>query len=406
MGLRHRLRVLVLSRNYPNSVFPDLGLWVQRQVSALAGAADMTVVAPVPYCPPLPGPRSFTRFRQIERHRTEHPRTPVYHPRFLVGPGYSTHALEAGAYYAGIARLISRLHRTCAFDVVHAHFGYPDGVVALRLGTELGLPVVVTEHSLWRPWMERHPRVRRQATAAARGFAAHVGVSSAVLRSIEPFTGPSDRQHIIPIGVDGGMFPPGPGAGGRRPEQLLFVGRLNHVKGIDVLLHAFARLVARRPAATLVIVGGGLYRRTERRGIEQLAAGLSVTDRLVFTGPLPAVEVARLMRESAVLVSSSRRESCGAVLLESLASGLPVVATRCGGPEDIVTEEVGVLVPTEDPAALCDGIDRVLTDRNQYDPRSLRSYALSRFGWDRLSDQYLDLYRRCVGEPAHLVTAS
>jgi glycosyltransferase involved in cell wall biosynthesis len=387
--------VLVLSRNYPNPVFEHVGPWVQRQVHALSGPVASTVVAPVPYCPPLPRTIAVARFRQIERQRQEGP-VAVHHPRFLIGPGYSTHSLEAWTYHAGVRRLVSRLHRKNPFDLIHAHFCYPDGVVAAWLGRAHGIPVVVTEHSFWRPWLTRYPLVRRQVRAAARRFAAHVCVSSAVLHSVQSFTGSSARQHVIPIGVDGRVFPEGPPANERRDDQLLFVGRLNPVKGPDILLRGFARLVARRPAATLVIVGGGFYRSTERPALDRLVVELGLEGRVAFVDALPPPEVSRLMRESALLVSASRRESCGAVLIEALASGLPVVATRSGGPEDFVTDDVGLLVPGEDPAALADGMERLLLERHRFDPAALRSHALSRFAWEHLAERYLEVYTTCV----------
>ena len=81
------------------------------------------------------------------------------------------------------------------------------------------------------------------------------------------------------------------------------------------------------------------------------------------------------------------------MLLEALASGTPVVATRSGGPEAIVTDDVGVLTPLEDPVALAAGIEQVLDRHSKYDPVQLREYALSKFSWHRLAEAYLTLYR-------------
>jgi glycosyltransferase involved in cell wall biosynthesis len=104
------------------------------------------------------------------------------------------------------------------------------------------------------------------------------------------------------------------------------------------------------------------------------------------------------MRDADALVLPSRRESCGAVLLEALACGTPVVATRCGGPEDIVTDAVGELAPPENPAALAEAMARVLARRGEFDAARLRGYALSRYSWDRLAEQYFALYRAaCSG---------
>src|SRR5262249_14571857 len=139
MSAPSRLRVLLLSRNYPNSVFPRLGLWVQWLPRHPGGDCDVTVIAPVPWWPPLPGPEEYSRFRKVEPSRRDGS-VEVLHPRFLAGPGYLFHSTEAVRYDLAIRRLTARIHRERRFDLVHAQFGYPDGVVAARLSRRLGIP--------------------------------------------------------------------------------------------------------------------------------------------------------------------------------------------------------------------------------------------------------------------------
>jgi glycosyltransferase involved in cell wall biosynthesis len=393
--MSERPNVLVLSRNYPNSILTHQGPWVQRQTSALArlGCA-MTVLAPSPYWPPIPGPTEIVRMRQIERFRREDG-FDVHHPRFLVGPGQSTAFLEAAATYASIARRVARLHRRRPFDVIHAHFSYPDGVVAVMLGRRLRIPVVVTEHVLWKPWMSSYPLVRRQAVWGLERAAAFVPVSHAVRRSMNEYIeGLPTPTHVIPVGVDGHVFQLKPSRVSPKGERLLFVGWINYIKGMDVLIDSLSAMVRRGRRVGLTIVGGALFRHKQRQQDELLrkveAAGLAA--HVSFAGPQDAAGVARYMRESDVLVLPSRRESCGSVLLEALASGTPVVATRCGGPEELVTDDVGVLVPVDDPAALASGIERVLDGLDSYEPEALREYALSNFSWERLAERYLRVY--------------
>jgi glycosyltransferase involved in cell wall biosynthesis len=107
-------------------------------------------------------------------------------------------------------------------------------------------------------------------------------------------------------------------------------------------------------------------------------------------------DVAQLMRNSAVVVLPSRAETFGAVLIEALACGTPVVATRCGGPEEIITEELGILVPSEDPEALSHAIQHVLENRECYDPRRLRQHALTHYSWDMIARRTVDLYQQAV----------
>lgn len=393
------LRVLVLSRSFPNSVLPNLGLWVERLVRRTTHACEAHVIAPVPYCPPLPGFSEYTRFRRIEAMRAGDGIT-VHHPRFLIGPGRSLYSLEGLLYYLGVRRLVDRLRSRFPFDLIHAHFSYPDGVVGAWLGRRYGVPVVITEHAPWRPWMDQHPLVRRMAVRAAGRAAFHIAVSRHVRATIAHFTGTTERIRVIPIGVDADVFCPSPNGGEVKPDQILYVGFINFNKGIDVLLGSIRKLTGLRPDARLVLVGGSFYRdtRLQEERLRRLAEELGVGDRVAFLGPKPAAEVVRHMRESAVLVLPSRAESFGAVLVEALACGTPVVATRCGGPEDIVTEDVGVLVPVGDEEALAAALAETLRSRGRYEAARLRAHALSRFSWDLVAEKTVGLYRDALRE--------
>jgi glycosyltransferase involved in cell wall biosynthesis len=388
----------VLSRNYPNDILPLLGLWAQRMVRYAADTCPTTVVSPVPYCPPLPFlPENYARFRRIRRRRRDGP-ADVFHPRFLVPFGSRFQGLEGFAYYAAVAPLVRRIRRTFPFDLIHAHFTFPDGWVAAKLGRRYGVPVIITEQAMWGPWMDGDSIMRRQALWAARQCAFHVAISAALRESIARHTGDSTRLRIIPDGVDGSVFTlPGPD-GRHASDQILFVGVVRHVKGVDVLLRALKVLADRGSAARLVLIGESFYQgyRVDYERMRQLARDLGIADRVEFAGGKPDAEVVRCMQESAVLVLPSRRESLGMVLVEAMACGTPVVATRCGGTEDIVTPEVGALVPSEDPEALAAGIEQVLARRAQYDPARLRRYALEKFGLDVVQRQVAALYAEAL----------
>lgn len=143
-------RILVLSRNYPNNLLPGLGLWVKRLVHHCTGSCELKVISPVPYFPPVKGFEKYSRFCSIVRHSVEDD-VEVFYPRFIVGLGKSIYPTEALSYYLGIRHTADRLHRESAFDLIHAHFTFPDGVVAAWLGRRYGVPVIITEHVPWRP---------------------------------------------------------------------------------------------------------------------------------------------------------------------------------------------------------------------------------------------------------------
>ena len=139
----------------------------------------------------------------------------------------------------------------------------------------------------------------------------------------------------------------------------------------------------------------GRYRQEELR-LRNLTGDLNLQDRISFAGKQPFTELVRQMQRSAALILPSRAESLGMVLVEALACGTPVVATRCGGPEDIVNEQVGILVPPEDPEALANGIEHVLDHRMDYDPVKLRAHALENFGLESVGARLAHVYQEVM----------
>lgn len=400
-----RLRVLVLSRSYPSDVLSTLGLWVERPTVLLSERCDIRVVSAVPWCPPLPdvGPlRQYVRFRAIPQRELRQG-IEVMRPRFLAGTGRSLYSFEARAIYLGTCRTVDRMREHFPFDLIHAHMIYPDGAVARRLSRRYGVPFVVTEHAPWREQWFGRAAVRREALSAARAASALIAVSSFVRDTIVSHTGEAERVRVIPIGVDPKAFPLASPAS-RRPDQILFVGWINYMKGVDVLLRAMELLERRGQPGRLLVAGGTFYRHTriQEERLRALAASLELGGRVRFLGRRPHTEIARLMAESAVVVLPSRAESFGAVLVEALASGTPVVATRCGGPEDIVTEDVGMLIATEDAHALADALAAVLQKLDRYEPEALREHAVRHFAWSGVVQQVHGVYLQATGRTAEV----
>ncbi len=391
------LKVLVLSRNYPNEITPILGLWVEQLVRKSSKDCEIKVISPIPYCPPLPDFIPYSRYRRIPLKQIVNG-IEVFYPRFLVGMGYSLHRFEADMYFFGIQKLVQKIQQQFPFDLIHAHCIYPDGVVATKLGDRYKVPVVITEHAFWHPWLNDYQTVRRQAVMAASKCNAHILASRSLQDSVAHFTGESKRTHAIPIGVDVSLFTLPSSESLRQTNQILYVGQIKNSKGVGYLLKAMHRLLDIHPDAELVIVGGSLwgYQAPEEMHLRSLAQSLGIQHKVRFFGPKTPAEVAALMQTSALLVLPSLRETFGAVLVEALACGTPVVATRCGGPEDIVNESVGLLVPQEDAKALAEAIAHVLQHRHQYHPDRLRSYAVQQYSWERVTEQTVNLYQKVL----------
>ncbi|MGH9685852.1 MAG: glycosyltransferase [Candidatus Acidiferrales bacterium] len=393
-----RLKVLVLSKNYPNPVLEVMGLWAEAMVRSSQKFCEPKVISPVQYCPPVPGlPEYYTRLRTIPRKRWLNG-IEVFHPRFITGPGYSLYSIESAAYYMAVRSLVQRLRQEFPFDLIHAHFTYPDGVVAVRLAKRFRVPVIITEQNPWGPWMDQNAIVRRQSVWAARECTFQTALSTAARDSIARLAGESEKLRVIPNVVDESVFTLPSNERRSNPNQIVFVGAIRPVKGVDVLLRSLRLLADSGRDVRLVIIGESFFKayQNEYTRLQQMAKDLGLNDRVQFVGKRQPPELARIIPESALLVLPSRAESFGTVLVEALACGTPVVATRCGGPEDIVADGMGVLVPPEDPRALARGIAEVLDHRTAYDPHRLRAYAVEKFGLDSVGQRLARLYQEAL----------
>ena len=272
------------------------------------------------------------------------------------------------------------------FDAVHANY-WLSGLAGHLIKHELDIPLLSTFHTLDRVKAEAMPEEidsdlsERRATAEAMVIAC----SDAVLASctveaeqiVELYGADPARIAIVPPGVDHAYFAPGNRHQARRAlaidhggPLLLFVGRIQPLKGAHLAVGALAELVASQVDARLVVVGGpsGLSGEATLSSLHAAVDELGLADRVIFRPPQPHELLSSYYRAADVTVCPSRSESFGLVALESAACGTPVVASAVGGLTTLVDEgETGFLIESADPAAYAAAIDRVVSspDREQ-----------------------------------------
>jgi glycosyltransferase involved in cell wall biosynthesis len=397
MTTGRRYRILMFAREFPNPAKPRSGLWALGQALALRAHADLRVIAPVPRVPPVPVWGLWKALRSVPGERSENGLA-VYHPRQLVGLGQTLFEIEGETYLGAVRELVRRLRADWPPDALHAHFVYPDGYAAARLSEEIGVPFFVTEHAFWSPGMDAHPRVREKAIWTSRRAARVVAVSEALRRSIVERAGNPENVTVIPNGVDVSVFfrEGAPEATG--PVSLLYVGWLTYHKGLDVLVRAMPAILGGLPDARLTVVGESLFRsqRRQERRIRALAERLGVAARIRFAGGKSPSEVARAMNAAALVVVPSRRESFGTVVVEAMACGRPVVATESGGPDELITPDVGLLVPPGDSEALAGAVIEVARNLDRYDAQRIRSRAVDSYSWPVVAERIASLYRQSL----------
>ncbi|MFO0972323.1 MAG: glycosyltransferase [Phycisphaerae bacterium] len=175
--------------------------------------------------------------------------------------------------------------------------------------------------------------------------------------------------------------------------RFLCVASLLEIKGHDTLLHAFARVANELPRATLTLAGDGPL----RGPLEALAAELRIAGRVRFLGKLSGAAAVRpAMLDADVFVLASRTEASGVVLIEAQSCGLPIVATRCGGPEAIVSPAAGRLVPVDDDAALAAAMCAVARDAGRFDQAAIRDACLAEHAPAAVGRRHVELYERAL----------
>jgi glycosyltransferase involved in cell wall biosynthesis len=353
------MRVLFVTTNWPTEESPVDGVFVQEHARAAAEIADVRVL----HLHRAPG--------GLERIG-DHPAAWRLGYRGLPRP------FSYGMFLIGPLRM-----RGWQPDVVHAH-----SFLATLAALPLRRPVVYSEH--WTVFLPESPHVLSNAMRRAAVFALkHADLVlpvSADLRDELAHLAPSARMRVVPNVVDERLFHPGDGTA--PSGRLLTAGLLDDGhKGVDIVLEALAQAPG---APDLDIAGDG----AKRAEYEELASRLGLDGVVTFHGLLGKPELAGLMQSARLFVLGSRYENNPCVVLEALASGLPVVATRVGGVPELLDETNGVLVEPGEPELFAAGIAEAL--ERQFDRTEIARRARDRFGRDAVAARLRNAYEEAL----------
>lgn len=365
------MRVLAVTKIFPNSLEPLSSPFNRQQFRELAKLCDLRVLATIPW---FPGASVFRKWSAAGR-LTAVPRAEsidgleVTHPRFLFVPKVG-HGISGPLYAASLLKDVLPLRGSV--DVVLGSFAYPDGYAAIVLGNLLGVPSVVKLHGSDINVIAHLPGPERRLRAQLPNAERVVAVSRALAEKVEALGVPRDRIVVVPNGVDTALFRPRDRQAARRELGLdasrrvvLYVGRLEVAKGVRDLLEAFQLLMTSRPDVDLVLLGDGSLR-------EACRAAESASDgRVRCLGGRPLHEVPSWLAACDVTTLPSWNEGMPNVVLEALASGRRVVGTNVGGIPDLLGSPLlGTTVPARDPRALAAALGAAVD--LPYDPEQVR----------------------------------
>lgn len=384
------LELLTYSSLYPNSLQPRHGIFVAQRLTQLIVDCGVSarVMAPVPWFPsraPVFG--QYAVYAGVPREE-QHGGLQVFHPRFAVLPKLSWH-LSPWLLYQATRAQAARLYRERPFDVIDAHFFYPDGVAAVMLGRELGVPVTITARGSDITDMPNYRFPRQWILWAACHVDEMITVCAALRDRLVELGADGAKITVLRNGVDLRRFSPCDRVAARTALKvqgpvLLSVGNLIELKGHHLIIDALRAL----PGHTLMIIGSG----PERQALERRALDQGVAERTRFIGLVPQAELRHYYAAADALVLASSREGWANVLLESMACGTPVVATRVWGtPEVVAAPAAGVLMDERSAAAIAAGVTRLFA--NPPERAATRRYAEG-FSWRDTSVGQIEVFSR------------
>jgi alpha-maltose-1-phosphate synthase len=378
-----KLRVALLTREYPPEVYGGAGVHVTYLARELAPLVDLTV-----HC-----------------QGADRPDAVAHRPWDLLAD--ANQALQVVSTDLSMAAALSTPGGSA--QLVHSHTWYAN--LAGHLAAMLyGIPHVMTMHSLeaLRPWKAEQLGggyavstwcERTAAASAAAVVAVSAGMKADILAAYPEI--PAERVRVIRNGIDTDEYRPDPRTGiltryGVDPGRpyVIFVGRITRQKGVPVLLRAASALI---PEAQLVLLAGAADTPEQLAEVTELVDGLRATRSGVIWIPemLPKPEVIQLLTHATVFAIPSIYEPLGIVNLEAMACGTAVVGSRTGGiPEVVVDGETGLLVPAGEPEPLAEALNTLLRDPDRAEAmgQAGRKRAVSEFGWPAIAAQTADLY--------------
>lgn len=379
-------KILIIPSWYP----PDGGQFFQDHAEALAEAGfhvDILVNRIV----------GFTKLRFSERftlkrfHISNVNGTKVIRSFYLKWP--KSELLNIRSWANSTVKLFQKYQ--AAFgkpDIILAHSAIWAGYAASQISTFCGIPYIITEHrsrftgltaeaknfvrDAYQPFLEE----------AFRGARRIITVSDALHASIRKFAREDQEILTIPNLVDTSYFIP-PAERQRDPFTILSIGRLEHEKGMDLIIQAFDQLAGEIPGATLRIVGKGPL----ESHLKTMASKVNSSESIRFLGHLAPAQLLAEIQQARVLAVASRFEAFGVVFIEAMSSGMPVLAARAGGPETFVTDMAGKVVESDSVSAVYVGLKSIYNNYEDYDPVKIREYVVAHFSRQAVMRKYTEL---------------
>lgn len=387
------MKILVVTSVFPNCEQPTLGVFVRERMFRVARQCELKVVAPVPWFPFIgllkPGYRPLVPFREVQDG------IEVLHPRFFNVPGIFK-GLDGFFFFLSALATVARVRREFRFDVIDAHFAYPDGMGAVLLGKIFRVPVTITLRGTIRKlsrYFLRRVQIRYALASAARVFT----VCDDLKRAATDLGISPDHVEVVPNGVDLVKFRRVDSESARRELGLppgcpviISVGGLVERKGFHRVIEVLPALRRQFPGLIYVVVGGPSVEGNYEPELRRLVDELGLRDAVNFAGPQHHDRLHLWLSAADLFCLATSNEGWANVFLEAMACGLPVVTTRVGGNVEVIpSEKYGFLVELGSPEELEKALEKAL--EHDWDRDAIIAYAQENT-WDKRVVQLMDAF--------------
>ena len=391
-------KLLVFSSLFPSHKRPNAGVFIRERMFRVARQIPVIVVSPVPWFPFQGVIRYWRpRFRPQPDKYEEQDSVQVFFPRFLSIPGVFK---SWDGFFMAVGSLSTLLKLRKQFNIIDAHFAYPDGYAATLLGKWLKIPVTITLRGTEVPLSKISGRKTRLLTAlknATRVFS----VSDSLKQHVVSLGAEGDKIRVIGNGIDIVKFYPLAKTVARAelniPEDakvLVSVGGLVDRKGFHRVIEVLPALVVRYPKLIYLIVGGDSPEGNIRERLEHQVKMLKLENNVRFLGAYPSERLKVPLSSADLFVLATANEGWANVFLEAMACGLPVITTEVGGNKEVVNDpRLGTVVPFGDSAALLAALLHGL-ERN-WDRSLIIQYAREN-SWDTRVKILVEEFQRIV----------
>ena len=377
------MHILFISRGYPSKQRPQNGNFEVDQAEGLAKLGHKVSMISVDlgreFLPKEYGVQRIEKNGVLSYHLFLMPM------KFFVGNGIFRKLLDVQLDYL-YKKIVKELGKP---DVIYSHYLW-NADWALFLKNKYHIPLVSIEHWSELGYDEIKPVIERHARRIYPQLDRLITVSHSLQKKIEDRFGIHSDVVFNTLHDSVRMNP------SSKPKDdivhFITVGSLFPVKGYDNLIKAMSQTALPKENWELKIVGEG----SKKDALRELIAQLQLEKNVHLVGRKSKSEVVELLNQSDVFISSSHLETFGVAVLEAMACGLPVIATKCGGPEEFVTKKNGLLVPVDDVDALAKGIEYMYAHYQEFDRQAIADDCKARFSSEVIAKQLTQIFEDVI----------